>query len=80
MDLTLSDEQRLLRESVDRFIAATYDAERDLLVSTAPEATSMGVAPDAWRGGSNVPGLDQKLLEATRARLRELEALVEGKV
>jgi hypothetical protein len=26
MDLTLSDEQRLLRESVDRFIAETYDA------------------------------------------------------
>jgi len=27
MDLTLSDEQRLLRESVDRFIAETYDAD-----------------------------------------------------
>jgi len=27
MDLTLSDEQRLLRESVDRFIAGSYDAD-----------------------------------------------------
>jgi len=27
MDLTLSDERRLLRESVDRFIAETYDAD-----------------------------------------------------
>ena len=27
MDLTLSDEQRLLRESVDRFVAETYDAD-----------------------------------------------------
>src|SRR4051812_34343033 len=27
MDLTLSDEQRLLRESVDRFVGATYTAD-----------------------------------------------------
>jgi alkylation response protein AidB-like acyl-CoA dehydrogenase len=27
MDLTLSDEQRLLRESAERFVAETYDAE-----------------------------------------------------
>ncbi|MEH2563091.1 acyl-CoA dehydrogenase family protein [Bradyrhizobium sp. AZCC 2289] len=28
MDLTLSDEQRLLRESADRFVSETYDADR----------------------------------------------------
>jgi hypothetical protein len=27
MDLTLSDEQRLLRESADRFVSETYDAD-----------------------------------------------------
>ncbi len=27
MDLTLSDEQRMLRESADRFVSETYDAD-----------------------------------------------------
>ena len=45
MDLTLSDEQRLLRESVDRFIAATYDAGYRRRVAGDP----LGFSPEVWR-------------------------------
>ena len=42
MDLTLSDEQRLLRESVDRFIAETYDADHRRRAAADP----LGFSPD----------------------------------
>ena len=45
MDLTLSDEQRLLRESVDRFIAATYDAGHRRRVAGDP----LGFSPEVWK-------------------------------
>ena len=45
MDLTLSDEQRLLRESVDRFIAETYDADHRRRVAGDP----LGFSPDIWK-------------------------------
>jgi alkylation response protein AidB-like acyl-CoA dehydrogenase len=45
MDLTLSDEQRLLRESVDRFIKETYDADHRRRVASDPP----GFSPDIWK-------------------------------
>jgi alkylation response protein AidB-like acyl-CoA dehydrogenase len=45
MDLTLSDEQRLLRESVDRFIAETYDGEHRRRIASDP----LGFSPDIWK-------------------------------
>jgi alkylation response protein AidB-like acyl-CoA dehydrogenase len=45
MDLTLSDEQRLLRESVDRFIAGTYDADHRRRVASDP----LGFSPEIWK-------------------------------
>ena len=40
MDLTPSDEQRLLRESVDRFIAESYDADHRRAVANEPAVFS----------------------------------------
>jgi hypothetical protein len=45
MDLTLSDEQRMLRESVDRFIAETYDAGHRRRVAGDP----LGFSPEVWK-------------------------------
>jgi hypothetical protein len=45
MDLTLSDEQRLLRESVDRFIAGTYDADHRRRAANDP----LGFSPEIWK-------------------------------
>src|SRR5579863_4803636 len=45
MDLTLSDEQRLLRESVDRFIAETYDADHRRRVAADP----LGFSSEIWK-------------------------------
>src|ERR1700679_2729998 len=45
MDLTLSDEQRLLRESVDRFIAETYDADHRRRAAADP----LGFIPEIWK-------------------------------
>src|ERR1700682_4591885 len=45
MDLTLSDEQRLLRESVDRFIMETYDADHRRRVASDP----LGFSPEIWK-------------------------------
>jgi alkylation response protein AidB-like acyl-CoA dehydrogenase len=45
MDLTLSDEQRLLRESVDRFIAETYDADHRRRIASDP----LGFSPEIWK-------------------------------
>ena len=45
MDLTLTDEQRLLRESVDRFVAATYNADHRRRVASDP----LGFSPEIWK-------------------------------
>ena len=45
MDLNLSDEQRLLRESVDRFIAETYDADHRRRGAGDP----LGFSPAIWQ-------------------------------
>ena len=45
MDLTLSDEQRLLRESVDRFIAETYNADYRRKAAGDPH----GFSPAIWQ-------------------------------
>ena len=45
MDLTLSDEQRLLRDSVDRFIAGTYNADHRRRVAS----DALGFSPEIWK-------------------------------
>jgi alkylation response protein AidB-like acyl-CoA dehydrogenase len=45
MDLTLSDEQRLLRESVDRFITESYDADHRRKAAAEPA----GFSPAIWK-------------------------------
>jgi alkylation response protein AidB-like acyl-CoA dehydrogenase len=45
MDLILSDEQRLLRESVDRFITETYDADHRRSSAGDP----LGFSPKIWQ-------------------------------
>jgi alkylation response protein AidB-like acyl-CoA dehydrogenase len=43
MDLTLSDEQRLLRESAERFVAETYNAEHRRRMANEPLGFSAGI-------------------------------------
>jgi alkylation response protein AidB-like acyl-CoA dehydrogenase len=43
MDLTLSDEQRLLRESADRFVSETYTAEHRRRTANEPLGFSAGI-------------------------------------
>ncbi|MBR0851429.1 acyl-CoA dehydrogenase family protein [Bradyrhizobium diazoefficiens] len=45
MDLNLSDEQRLLRESVERFVAESYDADHRRKMANDPR----GFSPDVWK-------------------------------
>ena len=45
MDLTLSDEQRLLRESADRFVAETFTSEHRKKAVNDP----LGYSPDIWK-------------------------------
>jgi len=45
MDLNLTDEQRLLRESVDRFINDTYDADHRRRTAGDP----LGFSPQIWK-------------------------------
>src|SRR6202795_1965661 len=45
MDLTLSDEQRLLRESADRFVSETYDAYHRRRQANEP----LGFSPEIWK-------------------------------
>src|SRR5450631_984546 len=45
MDLTFSDEQRLLRESVDRFIAGSYDADHRRRSASDP----LGFSAAIWK-------------------------------
>ena len=45
MDLTPSDEQRLLRESADRFVSETYTADHRRKVASDP----LGFSTDIWK-------------------------------
>ncbi|MBR1281742.1 acyl-CoA dehydrogenase family protein [Bradyrhizobium sp. AUGA SZCCT0177] len=45
MDLTLSDEQRLLRESAERFVAGTYNAEHRRRMASEP----LGFSAEIWK-------------------------------
>lgn len=45
MDLNLSDEQRLLRESAERFVAESYDADHRRKTANDP----LGFSPDVWK-------------------------------
>jgi alkylation response protein AidB-like acyl-CoA dehydrogenase len=67
MDLTLSDEQRLLRESVDRFIAETYDADHRRSMAGDP----LGFSPAIWKQFAELGWLALPI-----ARLHHLRRLV----
>jgi alkylation response protein AidB-like acyl-CoA dehydrogenase len=45
MDLNLSDEQRLLRDSAERFVAESYDADHRRKMANDP----LGFSPDVWK-------------------------------
>jgi alkylation response protein AidB-like acyl-CoA dehydrogenase len=45
MDLTLSDEQRLLRESAERFVAENFTAEHRRRMANDP----LGYSSDIWK-------------------------------
>jgi len=60
MDLTLSDEQRLLRESVDRFISETYDAGHRRRVAGDP----LGFSPEIWKQFAELGWLALPIQEA----------------
>src|SRR6476660_7192874 len=45
MDLTPSDEQRLLRESADRFVSETYTADHRRKIASDP----LGFSADIWK-------------------------------
>ena len=45
MDLTLSDEQRLLLESADRFVNETYTADHRRRIASDP----LGFSVDLWK-------------------------------
>jgi alkylation response protein AidB-like acyl-CoA dehydrogenase len=45
MDLTPSDEQRLLRESADRFVSETYTADQRKKIASEP----LGFSADLWK-------------------------------
>ena len=60
MDLTLSDEQRLLRESVDRFIAETYDANHRRRIASNPH----GFSTATWKQFADLGWLALPIEEA----------------
>jgi len=60
MDLTPSDEQRLLRESVDRFVRETYTADHRRKVASDP----LGFSADIWRQFADLGWLALPIAEA----------------
>jgi hypothetical protein len=60
MDLNLSDEQRLLRESVDRFINETYDADHRRRAAGDPH----GFSPAIWKQFAELGWLALPIAEA----------------
>src|SRR5882757_4471152 len=60
MDLTPSDEQRLLRESADRFVAETFTAEHRKAAATDP----LGFSPAIWKQFAELGWLALPISEA----------------
>lgn len=60
MDLNLSDEQRLLRESAERFVAESYDAAHRRTMASDP----LGFSPAVWRQFAELGWLALPLPEA----------------
>jgi alkylation response protein AidB-like acyl-CoA dehydrogenase len=60
MDLTLSDEQRLLRESADRFVTETYDADHRRRMASEP----LGFSTAIWKQFADLGWLALPLPEA----------------
>src|SRR5689334_86331 len=60
MDLTPSDEQRLLRESVDRFVSETYSADHRKKAASEP----FGFSADLWKQFAELGWLALPIAEA----------------
>ncbi|MGY4476813.1 acyl-CoA dehydrogenase family protein [Bradyrhizobium sp. USDA 3364] len=60
MDLTLSDEQRLLRESADRFVAETFTADHRKKAANDP----LGYSPAIWKQFAELGWLALPISEA----------------
>jgi alkylation response protein AidB-like acyl-CoA dehydrogenase len=60
MDLTLSDEQRLLRESADRFVSETYTADHRRRIANDP----LGFSADLWKQFADLGWLALPIAEA----------------
>ena len=60
MDLTLSDEQRLLRESADRFVNETYDADHRRRLANDP----LGFSAEIWKQFADLGWLALPIPEA----------------
>jgi alkylation response protein AidB-like acyl-CoA dehydrogenase len=60
MDLTLSDEQRLLRESADRFVSETHTADHRRRIANDPP----GFSADVWKQFADLGWLALPIAEA----------------
>ena len=60
MDLTPSDEQRLLRESADRFVSETYTADHRRKVASDP----LGFSAEIWKQFADLGWLALPIAEA----------------
>ena len=60
MDLTPSDEQRLLRESADRFVSETYTADHRRKIASDP----LGFSADIWKQFADLGWLALPIAEA----------------
>ncbi|WP_065750963.1 acyl-CoA dehydrogenase family protein [Bradyrhizobium paxllaeri] len=60
MDLTLSDEQRLLRESADRFVSETYIADHRRKIASDP----LGFSAEIWKQFADLGWLALPISEA----------------
>jgi alkylation response protein AidB-like acyl-CoA dehydrogenase len=60
MDLTPSDEQRLLRESADRFVSETYTADHRRKIASEP----LGFSADLWKQFADLGWLALPIPEA----------------
>ncbi|MCA6119095.1 acyl-CoA dehydrogenase family protein [Bradyrhizobium sp. WSM 1738] len=60
MDLTLSDEQRLLRESADRFVSETYTADHRRRITNDP----LGFSAEIWKQFADLGWLALPIPEA----------------
>ena len=60
MDLTLNDEQRLLRESADRFVSETYTADHRRKIANDP----LGFSAEIWKQFADLGWLALPIAEA----------------